>query len=68
MHFLMVEMNFLWTIQIFGPVQQIMSFSTSEEVLARANDSYYGLAAGVFSKDLDTVLHVAAALQAGTVW
>uniref|UniRef100_UPI00358EB314 aldehyde dehydrogenase 1A1-like isoform X1 n=2 Tax=Myxine glutinosa TaxID=7769 RepID=UPI00358EB314 len=54
--------------EIFGPVQQILSFSTSEDVLARANDTRYGLAAGIFSKDLDTVLHTAAALQAGTVW
>lgn len=39
--------------QIFGPVQQILKFSSMEEVLHRANDSEYGLAAAVFTKDLD---------------
>lgn len=54
--------------QIFGPVQQIMKFKTIEEVIKRANNTHYGLAAAVFTKDIDKALTFAAALQAGTVW
>ncbi|KAM4808490.1 aldehyde dehydrogenase 1A1-like isoform 3-T3 [Rhinophrynus dorsalis] len=54
--------------EIFGPVQQIMKFKTIDEVIKRANNTTYGLAAGVFTKDLDKAMTVAAALQAGTVW
>jgi aldehyde dehydrogenase (NAD+) len=43
------------SLQIFGPVQQIIKFSKVEEVIERANKSEYGLAAAVFSKDLDKV-------------
>ncbi|NXA59422.1 AL1A1 dehydrogenase, partial [Mohoua ochrocephala] len=55
-------------IQIFGPVQQIMKFKTIDEVIKRANNTTYGLAAAVFTKDIDKALTFAAALQAGTVW
>ncbi|KFP37824.1 Retinal dehydrogenase 1, partial [Chlamydotis macqueenii] len=54
--------------EIFGPVQQIMKFKTIDEVIKRANNTTYGLAAAVFTKDLDKALTLAAALQAGTVW
>ncbi|XP_056379145.1 aldehyde dehydrogenase 1A1 [Hyla sarda] len=54
--------------EIFGPVQQIMSFKTIDEVIKRANNTTYGLAAGVFTKDLDKAITVSSALQAGTVW
>lgn len=54
--------------QIFGPVQQIMKFKTIDEVIKRANNTTYGLAAGVFTKDIDKALTFAAALRAGTVW
>ncbi|RMC17946.1 hypothetical protein DUI87_04820 [Hirundo rustica rustica] len=54
--------------QIFGPVQQIMKFKTIDEVIKRANNTTYGLAAAVFTKDIDKALTFAAALQAGTVW
>ncbi|XP_058025820.1 aldehyde dehydrogenase 1A1 isoform X2 [Ahaetulla prasina] len=54
--------------EIFGPVQQIMKFKTIEEVIKRANNTRYGLAAAVFTKDIDKALTFAAALQAGTVW
>ncbi|NXC21463.1 AL1A1 dehydrogenase, partial [Corythaeola cristata] len=53
--------------QIFGPVQQIMKFKTIDEVIKRANNTTYGLGAGVFTKDIDKALTVAAALQAGSV-
>ncbi|XP_010137188.1 PREDICTED: retinal dehydrogenase 1 isoform X2 [Buceros rhinoceros silvestris] len=54
--------------EIFGPVQQIMKFKTVDEVIKRANNTNYGLAAAVFTKDIDKALTFAAALQAGTVW
>lgn len=54
--------------EIFGPVQQIMKFKTVDEVIKRANNTTYGLAAGVFTKDLDKALTFATALQAGVVW
>lgn len=54
--------------QIFGPVQQIMKFKTMDEVIKRANNTHYGLAAAVFTKDLDKALTFSAALQAGMVW
>ena len=54
--------------QIFGPVMQILKFKTMEEVAGRANNSKYGLAAAVFTKDLDKANYLSQALQAGTVW
>ncbi|XP_030049728.1 aldehyde dehydrogenase 1A1 [Microcaecilia unicolor] len=54
--------------EIFGPVQQIMKFKTIDEVIKRANNTTYGLAAGIFTKDLDKALTFTTALQAGTVW
>ncbi|KAM5299701.1 aldehyde dehydrogenase 1A1 [Ctenodactylus gundi] len=54
--------------EIFGPVQQIMKFKTLDEVIKRANNTTYGLGAGIFTKDLDRAITVSAALQAGTVW
>ncbi|KAI1900044.1 hypothetical protein AGOR_G00045950 [Albula goreensis] len=54
--------------EIFGPVQQIMKFQSIEEVIKRANNTHYGLAAGVFTNDINKALTIAAALQAGTVW
>jgi acyl-CoA reductase-like NAD-dependent aldehyde dehydrogenase len=54
--------------QIFGPVQQIMKFKDSSEVLKRANNTTYGLAAGVFTKDIDKALTFAHSLKGGSVW
>ncbi|CAJ1067958.1 retinal dehydrogenase 1-like isoform X1 [Xyrichtys novacula] len=54
--------------EIFGPVQQIMCFQSIQEVIQRANDTHYGLAAGVFTNDIDKALTVSSALQAGMVW
>jgi aldehyde dehydrogenase (NAD+) len=47
---------------------QILKFKTIEEVVGRANNSKYGLAAAVFTKDLDKANYLSQALQAGTVW
>ncbi|MEE6520614.1 hypothetical protein FKM82_018532 [Ascaphus truei] len=54
--------------EIFGPVMQILKFKSIEEVIERANNSMYGLAASVFTKDLDKANYVSQALRAGTVW
>ncbi|MDS9467583.1 betaine-aldehyde dehydrogenase [Paracoccus sp. MBLB3053] len=54
--------------EIFGPVMSVLSFDTEEEALSRANATPYGLAAGVFTRDLSRGHRVAAALQAGTTW
>ena len=58
----------LLSLQIFGPVMQIMKFKTLEEVLERANDTKYGLAAAVFTKDIDKAHYLSSGLRAGTVW
>ena len=55
-------------VQIFGPVQSILKFKDIDEVIDMANDSHYGLAAGVYTKDLDTAIRVANSFEAGTVW
>jgi aldehyde dehydrogenase (NAD+) len=54
--------------EIFGPVQSIFKWDTLEEVLERANDTEYGLAAGVIAKNVDTINALARGLKAGTVW
>ncbi|KAJ7539012.1 hypothetical protein O6H91_11G073100 [Diphasiastrum complanatum] len=54
--------------EIFGPVQAVTKFRTLEEAVTRANNSKYGLAAGVFTQNLDTANTLSRALRAGTVW
>jgi len=54
--------------EIFGPVVCAMKFKTEEEVIARANDTPYGLAAAIHTTDLRTASRLTAALEAGTVW
>ncbi len=54
--------------EIFGPVKQIFKFKTTEELIERANKTIYGLAAAVFTKDLERALYVSSAIRAGTVW
>ncbi|HEY7563772.1 MAG TPA: betaine-aldehyde dehydrogenase [Acidimicrobiia bacterium] len=54
--------------EIFGPVMAVLTFRDEEEVIARANDTEYGLAAGVFTKDVQRAHRVVARLEAGTIW
>lgn len=54
--------------EIFGPVMQIMKFKTIEEAIERSNDTEYGLAAGVLSKDINNAIVYSQSVRAGTVW
>jgi phenylacetaldehyde dehydrogenase len=54
--------------EIFGPVVAAMPFSDPEEMVPRANDNIYGLAAGVWTKDISKAHRTAEHLKAGTVW
>ena len=54
--------------EIFGPVMQIIRFKDLDEVIERGNKTIYGLAASVFTKDLDKAMYLSQGLRAGTVW
>ena len=54
--------------EVFGPVVTMQVFDTESEAIALANDSDYGLAASIWSRDIDRPLRIARELQAGTVW
>ena len=54
--------------EIFGPVVSVTTFKTQEEALAIANDTLYGLGAGVWSRDMNTCYRMGRAIQAGRVW
>jgi aldehyde dehydrogenase (NAD+) len=54
--------------EIFGPVVSILPFKNFEEVVDRANRTYYGLAAAIFTKNIDKAHLYAKAVKAGTVW
>lgn len=54
--------------EIFGPVMSVLIFDDEAEVIQRANDSAYGLAAGIFTRDIKRAHRVAQQLQAGVCW
>jgi len=54
--------------EIFGPVLPVYAFESEDEVIRRANDTMYGLAAGVWTQNLGRAHRVAAGLKAGAVW
>lgn len=54
--------------EMFGPVLSVLRFRTEEEVVGLANDTFHGLAAGIFTRDSARSLRVAKAVDAGIVW
>ena len=54
--------------EIFGPVLAAIEFADVDDAIARANDSPYGLAAGIWTRDVKRAHYVASKLKAGTVW
>ncbi|XP_004297641.1 PREDICTED: aldehyde dehydrogenase family 2 member B7, mitochondrial-like isoform X2 [Fragaria vesca subsp. vesca] len=54
--------------EIFGPVQMVLKYKELDEVIKRANNTRYGLAAGVFTQNIDTANTLTRALRVGTVW
>ncbi|MGH9744638.1 MAG: aldehyde dehydrogenase family protein [Candidatus Acidiferrales bacterium] len=54
--------------EIFGPVVTATPFSDASEIVARANDTVYGLAAGVWTRDVKKAHAIASKIKAGTVW
>lgn len=54
--------------EIFGPVMAVLDFEDEADVMARANDTEFGLAAGVFTRDLSRAHRVAAGFEAGTCY
>ncbi len=54
--------------EIFGPVLSVLKFKSAAEVIKRANDTCYGLAAAVWTSDVKKAHQVAASVRAGTVW
>jgi aldehyde dehydrogenase (NAD+) len=54
--------------EIFGPVLSVVPFGTVDEAIAIANDSEFGLVAGVFTGSIDTAMRCAQDVRAGQVW
>lgn len=54
--------------EIFGPVSSVTTFKSTEEAIAMANDTLYGLGAGVWTRDAHELFQVPRAIQAGRVW
>ncbi|WP_163833535.1 aldehyde dehydrogenase family protein [Spartinivicinus ruber] len=54
--------------EVFGPVLSVLTFSDLDEAIAIANDSLYGLSAGVWSANIDNCLAIGRQVKAGTVW
>jgi acyl-CoA reductase-like NAD-dependent aldehyde dehydrogenase len=54
--------------EIFGPVLAVTAFNEWDELIQRANDSSYGLAAGVWTRDISKAHRFAEAVQSGVVW
>jgi aldehyde dehydrogenase (NAD+) len=54
--------------EIFGPVTAVMPFKDEEDLIRRANDTIYGLSAGIWTRNLSRAHRLAKAMRAGTVW
>ncbi|MCS5686428.1 MAG: aldehyde dehydrogenase family protein, partial [Acidimicrobiales bacterium] len=55
-------------VELFGPVMSVLTFKSEEEAVAMANDSVFGLGAGVFTTDVGRAHRVAKAVHSGIVW
>eukprot|EP01061_Rhynchopus_euleeides_P027407 TRINITY_DN44579_c0_g1_i1.p1 TRINITY_DN44579_c0_g1~~TRINITY_DN44579_c0_g1_i1.p1 ORF type:complete len:542 (+),score=201.93 TRINITY_DN44579_c0_g1_i1:66-1691(+) len=58
----------IWNKEIFGPVMSVRRFKSMDEVVDLANDTEYGLAAGVWTNDANKIQHIVNNVRAGTVW
>ncbi|CAI5703543.1 unnamed protein product [Peronospora effusa] len=54
--------------EIFGPVMSVFKFKTIDQVIERANDSVYGLRAGVVTKSIDNAIKISNGIQTGTAY
>lgn len=54
--------------EIFGPVMSVLTFKDTDDIIRRANDTFYGLAAAVWTRDIAKAHQYAARVKAGTVW
>ena len=54
--------------EIFGPIVAVIPFKTEEEAVRMANDTVYGLAGGIWTRDINKALRVAKAVKAGYLW
>lgn len=54
--------------EVFGPVAIVAPFKTTEDALSLANDTNYGLAAGVFTERLSEALYLVRGIEAGSIW
>lgn len=54
--------------EIFGPVMSLMKFKTVEEAIESANNTRYGLAAGIVTKDLNVANTISRSIRAGIIW
>eukprot|EP01080_Neovahlkampfia_damariscottae_P008163 gene8163-12623_t len=54
--------------EIFGPVMSVIKYKSLKEAVEMANDTEYGLAAAIVTKDMSTAFEVSSAIEAGTVW
>jgi acyl-CoA reductase-like NAD-dependent aldehyde dehydrogenase len=54
--------------EIFGPVASVIPFDNAEQAIAIANDTIYGLAAGVWTRDIDKAFKLVRGIEAGTIW
>ena len=54
--------------EIFGPVVSVLPFKDVDEVIERANNTFYGLAAAIWTKDIDKAHLYAKKVKAGTIW
>jgi len=54
--------------EIFGPVMSVLTFKDTDDIIGRANNTFYGLAAAVWTKDVGKAHYLAKKIKAGTVW